>query len=106
MGMFQKAFFISIPRKKIIETMQEEGFSPKVITDKPNFIYEQHQHPETKYLVCLEGSMKVTVNGKTYDFKPGDKLMIPGNTKHSGVVGKNGCSFLWSEKIINKTKSD
>ena len=83
--------------------MQDDGFNPKLIKDKPGFIYEPHQHPETKYLVCLEGSMKVIVKDKTYDFQPGDKLLIPGNTRHSAIVGKNGCVFFWSEKVIGNT---
>jgi quercetin dioxygenase-like cupin family protein len=98
--MFQKSLFKEIPREEIKRSMQEEGFSPLVITDKPGFVYDPHEHPETKYLVCLEGSMKVTVKGETYDFEAGDKLIIPGNTTHSGIVGKEGCIFFWSEKIV------
>jgi quercetin dioxygenase-like cupin family protein len=98
--MFHKAFFADTPREKIKQTMQKEGFSPDVITVNPGFIYEPHEHHETKYLVCLEGSMNVKVNGKTYDFEPGDKLIIKGNTQHSAITGKNGCVFFWSEKII------
>jgi quercetin dioxygenase-like cupin family protein len=98
--MFQKAYFANKSREEIKKKMQEEGFSPLVITDKPGFIYKPHQHATTKYLVCIEGSMEVTVNGKTYDFGPGDKLIIEGNTKHSAQVGKDGCVFFWSEKIV------
>ena len=98
--MFHKAFFANTPREKIKQKMQEEEFSPLVISNKPGFIYEPHEHAETKYLVCLEGSMKVTFSGKTYDFEPGDALLINGNTKHSGVVGDKGCTFFWAEKII------
>src|SRR5258706_12075263 len=100
--MFHKAFFANISREEIKQKMREEGFSPTSISDKPHFIYHPHLHKETKYLVCLEGSMKVTVKGKIYDFEPGDKLIINGNTKHSAVVGKNGCVFFWSEKIMTK----
>ena len=98
--MFRKAAFKNIPREKIKLAMQNEGFSPKLITDSPGFVYEPHQHAETKFFVCLEGYMKVTFNGKTYDFEPGDKIIINGNTKHSAIAGKEGCSFFWSEKII------
>ena len=98
--MFYKAHFAKTTQTKIKEEMQKDGFNPKVITDSPHYIYEEHEHAETKYLVCLEGSMKVTFGGKTYDFEPGDKLIIPGNTKHSAIVGKKGCVFLWAEKII------
>jgi quercetin dioxygenase-like cupin family protein len=98
--MFRKAFFSDTSKENIKKKMKEEGFSPKVITDPPGFIYATHHHAETKYLVCLEGSMKVTFNGKTYNFEPGDKIIIKGNTRHSAVVGDKGCVFFWSEKII------
>lgn len=99
--MFQKAFFPKdTPREKIVEAIQKEGFEPKLITDPPRFIYEVHKHPETKLIVCLGGSMKVKVNDQEYDFEPGDKLIIPGNTPHSGVAGNAGCIYFWSEKIL------
>lgn len=87
------------PREDVVQTISKEGFNPILITDKPGFVYETHQHAESKLIVCLEGSMKVNVNGKNYDFEPGDKLLISGNTPHSAVVGSNGCKYFWSEKI-------
>lgn len=98
--MFYKAHFAKTARTKIKEAMEKDGFTPTVISNDPGYIYEEHEHKETKYLVCLEGSMAVTFLGKTYDFEPGDKLIVPGNTIHSAVVGKKGCVFFWAEKII------
>ncbi|MBI4080342.1 MAG: cupin domain-containing protein [Candidatus Levybacteria bacterium] len=83
-------------RKEILE----EGFDPIKISNGSGFVYALHQHPETKLLVFLEGSMDVTVHGETYRCLPGDKMIIPGNTPHSAVVGKEGCIFFWSEKIM------
>ncbi len=96
--MLQKGFFKDVSREKINKIMEDEGFTPKLITDKPNFIYK---HPEIKYLACLEGSMKVTVKEKIHDFAPGDKLLIPGNTLHSAVISNEGCVFFWSKKMQN-----
>ncbi len=100
--MFYKAYFKNTPEKQIIAVMHEEGFSPQLIKDKANFIYEPHHHPETKFLVCREGSMKVTVKGKIYDFEPKDKLLIATNTEHSAIVGEMDASFCsrrkWKEK--------
>jgi len=98
--MFQKAFFKDLPRETIKEEMQKEGFAPTIISNGPGFIYEPHKHTETKYLVCLEGTMDVTVKDKMYSFEPGDKLIVPGNTLHKAIVGKNGCIFFWSEKGV------
>ena len=98
--MFYKAHFAKTPRSKIKAEMHKEGFTPLVIKNEPGYIYEEHEHKETKYLVCLAGSMKVTYGKKTCDFEPGDKLIIQGNTKHTAVVGEKGCAFFWAEKII------
>lgn len=98
---FNKTYFKkNISREKIIEVMIFEGFKPKLINDKANYIYETHKHPETKLIICLEGSMKVKVLDKEYLFEPGDKLKIPGNTLHSGIVSNKGCLYFWSEKVI------
>jgi quercetin dioxygenase-like cupin family protein len=97
--MFQKRHFsIDISRDQIIEEMKKDGFKPELVNDEPNFIYKPHKHNETKLIVCLEGSMKIVVDGKTVNFEVGDKLRIPGDTLHSAVVGNKGCVYFWSEK--------
>src|SRR5438309_7332769 len=98
--MYKAKYYKTTDRKKIAEEVRKEGFNPIVISDRPHFIYSEHQHPETKLLVFLEGSMDVTVAGKTYHCEPGDKLIVPGNTRHSAVVGDKGCTFFWSEKLM------
>jgi len=99
--MYYKNFFQKDTRReKIIKAINEKGFNPILITDRPGFIYTIHTHPETKLIVCLEGSMKVKVSNQEYNFEPGDKIRIPGNTPHSGLVGDKGCAYFWSEKII------
>ena len=99
--MFNKNFFPKeTQREDVFKSIKQEGFNPILIEDKPNFIYEIHQHPEAKLIVCLEGSMRVKVKDKEFDFEPGDKLFIPGNTPHSAVAGNKGCIFYWSEKAL------
>lgn len=99
--MYDKNFFKKgTPREKIIKAINQVGFNPILITDRPGFVYEIHTHPETKLIVCLEGSMKVKVADQTFNFEPGVKIRIAGNTPHSGVVGNKGCTYFWSEKIL------
>jgi len=43
--------------------------------------------------------MKVRVHNEDFNCYPGDKLIIPGNCEHSALVGSEGCSFFWSEKL-------
>ena len=99
--MLSKNFFPKgTSEEEIKKLIKSEGFDSNLFSNQPGYVYEHHQHPETKLLGCLKGSMKVTVNGKEYDFEPGDKLIITGNTPHKAVVGSKGCVFFWSEKII------
>lgn len=99
--LFEKKLFDENPDKvKVKKYMQEKNFDPLLITNKPGYIYEKHKHEETKMIICIEGSMEVSVGKKTFMFEPGDKLLIPGNTVHSAAVGAEGCSFFWAEKKI------
>lgn len=98
--MYYPKAYEAIDKEKIYQDIRKEGFSPMLFSNGPGDVYEKHSHPETKILVFLSGSMDVTVNDKTFHCKPGDKLVINGNTPHEAVVDKNGCSFYWSEKII------
>ena len=97
--MVQSGFYKTIDKQRIIEGVEGEGFDPVCVSDPPGNVYPSHRHVETKLIVLLEGSMEVRVRGASLQCKPGDKLIIPGNTGHSAVAGPDGCFFLWSEKL-------
>ena len=44
--------------------------------------------------------MEVRVGDETFQCKAGDKVIVDGNVKHSAVVGPEGCTFFWSEKLM------
>lgn len=97
--MYQANFYKTIDKDLIAEKIQKDGFDPVCINDPPGSVYSPHRHAETKLLVFLQGSMEVKVKDRTYDCKPGDKLIIAGNVEHSALVGPQGCLFFWSEKL-------
>jgi len=98
--MYSKQAFKNLSRAEIEKQIVREGFDPVLIHDHPGFYYSPHEHPETKLLVFLDGSMEVSVGEMSFECQPGDKLIIPGNTTHSARVGPQGCLFYWSEKIM------
>ncbi len=100
--MYYPKIYKDFKRKQIEAEIKKEGFNPIIISNESGYVYSAHQHPETKLLVFLEGSMEVTIDGKTYHCVPGDKCIVPRNMKHSAVVGKDGCVFFWSEKILKE----
>ena len=97
--MFFKDYYHGHSKKEIQQDIIDDGFSPQLITNPPGYKYSEHQHKETKILGLLEGSMEITVNSETFTCFAGDKLVIQGNTPHAAVVGKDGCTFFWAEKV-------
>ena len=98
--MFFKNFYQDKSDQEILAEIKKEGFDPLKITNEPGYIYSAHKHPETKVLAFLKGSMKVTVNQRTYLCRPFDKLIVPGDTVHQALVGDKGCTFFWAEKVL------
>src|SRR5689334_7576017 len=44
---------------EMMKEISHEGFDPLRIINEPGYIYSQHEHPETKILAFLSGSMDV-----------------------------------------------
>lgn len=98
--LYQQQFYIGYTTSEIEKAIIAEGFKPMLISNEAGYIYPLHKHIETKLLVFLDGDMQVQVGGDTFYCSKGDRLMIPGTIPHSAVVGKNGCTFFWSEKML------
>jgi quercetin dioxygenase-like cupin family protein len=98
--MYEPGYYETLTAAQIASKVHDEGFEPIRISDPPGAVYSPHTHPETKLLAFVHGTMRVSVQDKTYDCSPGDKLLIPGNVEHSALVGPEGCVYFWSEKIV------
>lgn len=96
--MYKQYFSRKQSRDFVKKSIESEGYAPLLIRDSAGAVYETHAHAETKLLVCLEGSMTVIAGSESFDFEPGDKLIIPGNQPHSALTGNRGCVYYWSEK--------
>jgi len=100
--MYYPGFYQELDEHSIAEDIRQEGFDPIRVVDPPGTVYATHEHPETKLLAFLQGTMDVTVGAKRYHCQPGDKLLIPGKTPHAAVVGNEGCVFFWSERLLSE----
>ena len=96
--MYEPSIYEDRDEADVMRAVRRDGFDPVKIHDRPGYAYAQHVHTTTKLLAILQGAMVVTVSGQEYHCKPGDKLVIPGNTPHEALVGTEGCAFFWSEK--------
>ncbi len=71
----------------------EESYSPeeKVL---------EHKHPMTEVRIVIEGEMLFHVAGNQFVLRPGDRVEIPPNTKHThGCFGTQNCLSLYATKI-------
>lgn len=61
----------------------------------PGDRYGRHDHPYTKVLYCVRGSIDFLLDdGRTLGMRPGDRLVLPPRTAHGARVGPEGCACL------------
>ena len=64
-------------------------------SNAPSDTYAEHEHGYTKVLYCTRGSIDfVLASGERISLRPGDRLVLPPRTRHSAVVGVDGCSCV------------
>ena len=97
----QPGLFWRLDQPTIERVLVHEGWQPALVNDPPGQVYPIHQHPTTKLIAVVHGSMEVKVGVSTYRCLPGDKLVIPGYQEHAALVGPEGCSFFWSEAMLD-----
>ncbi len=64
-------------------------------SNAPGDTYAEHEHLYTKLLYCVRGSIDfVLASGRRVTMRPGDRLILPPRTRHSAVVGPDGCACV------------
>jgi quercetin dioxygenase-like cupin family protein len=59
----------------------------------PGDRYAAHTHAYEKILYCVEGSITFVLEdeARQVELRPGDRLELPRGTRHSAIVGPEGC---------------
>lgn len=64
-------------------------------SNAPGDTYGEHEHGYAKLLYCIRGSIDFIVAGdRRIAMRPGDRLVLPPGTRHSAVVGRDGCACV------------
>ncbi len=64
-------------------------------SNAPGDTYGEHDHGYAKLLYCTRGSIDfVLADGSRVAMRPGDRLVLPPRTRHSAVVGPEGCACV------------
>jgi quercetin dioxygenase-like cupin family protein len=86
----------SSPDPRAIESaLREEASDVYGWSNAPGDTYAQHEHSYTKVLYCTRGSIDfVLADGRHVALRAGDRLVLPPGTRHSAVVGPEGCACV------------
>ena len=87
-------------KRQIIEMLESEGLQVYEEELPTRAFIQDHRHPFDEVRVILSGELMVDVSGNKLLLRPGDKIVIPSNTKHSKKVeGDTSCISICSQKI-------
>jgi quercetin dioxygenase-like cupin family protein len=78
-----------------LSRVRQEAHDAYSWSNGPGDRYGEHEHGYTKLLYCTEGSIDFRLaDGRTISLRAGDRMVLPAGTRHSAVVGANGCTCV------------
>jgi quercetin dioxygenase-like cupin family protein len=91
-----------VPNKAQLSIMLEsEGLEPFEEVFEPHKKVAEHRKPFAEVRIVAEGEMLFNISGNQFILRPGDRLEIPGNTKHSfSVQGQASCTCICGLRAI------
>jgi quercetin dioxygenase-like cupin family protein len=79
----------------IEETLRSEAREVYGWSNGPGDRYAEHTHPYHKLLYCTRGSIEFALaDGRRLPLNAGDRMLLPAGTRHSAVVGSEGCACV------------
>jgi quercetin dioxygenase-like cupin family protein len=89
-----------IPNKEQVRMIfLSEGLSPQEEIYPPHSTVATHRHPFDEVRMILEGELLLNVSGNQVLLRPGDRIVIPSNTKHETKThGEGSCVSMYSRK--------
>ncbi len=90
-----------VPRKEVVvDILTSEGFEPYEETFEANVKIQDHRHPFSEIRVVVSGELLCNISGNQVLLRPGDRIEIPSNTRHSHVTnGPQICICICCNKI-------
>ncbi len=87
----------NVEQAKLI--FEAEGLEPVDETFAPQTVLTDHRHPFDEVRMVVEGALFLNINGNQLLLRPGDRIEIPANTKHSKQVnGGEPCTCVVAQR--------
>ncbi len=82
-------------KEALKKKLQEEGF-PIVYEwhDEPGFMYDEHEHQDKVAFYVTAGGLTFDFGGEKKTLPAGDRFDVPPKTRHSAIVGPEGCDYV------------
>lgn len=78
-----------------------EGLQPELETLAAHSSIKEHRHPFDEIRIVLEGNLIIDVNGNQLLLRPGDRIDVPANTRHSKMVhGGGACISIIAKRTF------
>lgn len=65
---------------------EAEGLAPAEEVFAPQTVIPDHRHPFDEIRMVIQGAMFLNISGNQLLLRPGDRIEIPANTRHSKTV--------------------
>lgn len=82
-------------------SLEAEGLEPYEELYEPQMKVHEHRHPFCEVRVIVEGELLFNISGNQFLLRPGDRVEIPANTKHSHMAqGSGRCMCICAQRAI------
>lgn len=99
MTRWQAAQMPNLDQMKLI--LAQEGLEPYTEVFNSSTKISDHRHPFTEVRIVISGELLTNIAGNQVLLRPGDRIEISANTKHSyQVQGNEPCACLCAEKVF------
>jgi quercetin dioxygenase-like cupin family protein len=75
-----------LTEKRMMRVLELEGYDVLVYTYRAGTVFPEHEHARAKCDGVLEGVLRVTVGGASFDLAAGDRIYLPAGTRHAAEV--------------------
>lgn len=81
--------------------LESEGLEPYEELYEPQMKVHEHRHPFAEVRVIVEGELLFNISGNQFLLRPGDRVEVPANTKHSHMAqGSSRCICVCAQRAI------
>lgn len=91
-----------IPTKEQAQLILEsEGLEAFLEAYEPQQKIQDHRHPFAEVRIIVSGELIFNISGNQFILRPGDRLEIPANTKHSHTAqGSQQCVCVCAQRAV------